>query len=135
MKIKVEVTRNPIRCDKIIRSVASNRSGGLVIFFGTVRSASRGMRVQGISIESAKDLAKADIRRICTEAEKRFDFNDVVVSHRVGHLKVGETIVAIAVGAAHRKSAFRACEFIIDELKKTTPIWKKEIGYGKVRWA
>ena len=57
-----------------------------------------------------------------------------IASVGVGRLKVGDVIVAICVGAAHRKDAFKACEFIIDELKKTTPIWKKEIGPGRERW-
>jgi molybdopterin synthase catalytic subunit len=88
-----------------------------------------------MTLEAAKDLAEADLARICDKACKMFDVNDIAVAHRIGSLRVGDVIVAICVGAPHRKDAFRACEFIIDELKKTTPIWKKEVGLGKERWA
>ena len=134
MKVRIIISKEPIAPGAVFKSIANPRSGGSVFFIGTVRSESRGMKVSRISLEAAEDLARADLSRICRKVKEKFDVNDVAVAHRVGELKVGDIIVAIAVGAAHRKDAFRGCEYIIDELKKTTPIWKKEIGQGKQRW-
>ena len=134
MKVKIVVSRKPIAPSTIFKWVANPQSGGLVFFVGTVRSESKGMKVTRMSLEAAEGLAKTDLARICKQVERKYRINDVAVAHRVGRLKVGDVIVAICVGAAHRKDAFKACEFIIDELKKTTPIWKKEIGPGRERW-
>ena len=87
-----------------------------------------------MTLEAAKGLAKADLARICDAASRKFEVNDIAVVHRVGSLRIGDIIVAIGVGAPHRKDAFKACSFIIDELKKTTPIWKKEISSKGEHW-
>jgi molybdopterin synthase catalytic subunit len=134
MKIKVSITSRPIPQSWALDAVANPRSGGSVFFFGTVRSESRGMKVNRMTLEAAKDLAESDLRAICRRASKRFKVNDIAVMHRVGNLKVGDTIVVIGVGAPHRKDAFGACKFVIDELKKSTPIWKKEFGPKSERW-
>ncbi|OGS57280.1 MAG: hypothetical protein A3K60_06115 [Euryarchaeota archaeon RBG_19FT_COMBO_56_21] len=130
----IVVTSKPVSITRVIKSVSSPRSGGTVLFLGTVRASSRGMKVTKMRLESAKDLAKADLRRICKAVDQKYAVNHIAVEHRVGSLSVGEIIVAIAVGAAHREDAFKACKYIIDELKKTTPIWKKEIGPARERW-
>lgn len=85
-------------------------------------------------LEAAEDLAREDIERIARAAKRRFNVAQIAVSHRVGSLGLGDVIVIIAVGATHRKDAFAACRFVIDELKKSTPIWKKELGPGWERW-
>ncbi len=87
-----------------------------------------------MELEAATDLAEADLKRIANESAKKFDLVRVAVRHRIGRLSIGDVIVVIAVSAPHRKDAFRACRFIIDELKKTTPIWKKEFCGSKHRW-
>lgn len=87
-----------------------------------------------MELEAATDLAEADLKRIAKESAKRFDLVKVAVHHRIGRLKVGDVIVVIAVSAPHRVDAFNACRFIIDELKKTTPIWKKEFSGSRHRW-
>jgi len=134
MKKRIVISKKPIKPEMVLRSVANTRSGGAVFFIGTVRSESRGTRVSRMCVEAAEDLAKADLARICDQVKHRFDVNDIAVMHRVGNLKKGDIIVAIGVGAAHREDAFAACRFMIDELKKTTPIWKKEIGPSRERW-
>ena len=90
--------------------------------------------MERMEIESSEELAKADLERISAAALERYGVEGVSVAHRIGALKVGEIIVVIAVSAAHRAEAFEACKFIIDELKKTTPIWKKEFGSEESRW-
>lgn len=87
-----------------------------------------------MEVESSEELAKADLERISAAALERHRVERISVTHRTGALKVGDIIVVIAVSAAHRAEAFDACRFIIDELKKTTPIWKKEFGPDESRW-
>jgi len=134
MSLKVALTNTPLEVDKIVRSVMSKNAGGIVTFIGTVRGTSEGMRIKSMALEAARVLALADLRRIGKRATDKFDITSLAVTHRVGRLRVGDVIVVIAVSAPHRKDAFAACEFVIDELKKTTPIWKKEYGKGKERW-
>jgi molybdopterin synthase catalytic subunit len=132
--IRITITNKPISVDAALKSVSSKSAGCVILFIGTVRDKSEGMRVTGMKLESARDLAKSDLERISILASRRFDVLKVTVSHRIGELNVGNIIVAIAVSAAHRKDAFAACQYIIDELKKTTPIWKKELGSLRRQW-
>ena len=134
MKPVVKVTDRPISIDKTLYGVADPRAGGTVLFMGTVRDSSHGKAVRKLQIEAAGDLAKTDLSRIANAAAEKFDVSGISIVHRIGKLKVGDVIVAIAVSAPHRKHAFSACRFLIDELKKTTPIWKKEFGSDSERW-
>lgn len=104
------------------------------MFIGTVRNHSEGRKVSRMEVESAADLARRDLKRICEEARRKHRVSRISVAHRVGMLSVGDPIVVIAVSAPHREAAFSACKHIIDELKKTTPIWKKEFGPRGSRW-
>jgi len=131
---RVRIAKEPIKPDAVLRDVRTSEAGGIVSFVGTVRRESDGLKVTGIELEAATDLAKADVVRIADEAMERFGVSRISVVHRVGRLPVGEVIVAIAVSAPHRADAFSACKYIIDELKKTTPIWKKEFSGRKSRW-
>lgn len=128
------ITQARIQIDRVIESVASRSAGGTVCFIGTVRNSSKGKRVSKMELEAAKDLAEKDLERICKRASTTCRVERIAVVHRVGKLRVGEVIVVIAVSAAHRGDAFKACKYIIDELKKTTPIWKKEFGEGSASW-
>ncbi len=134
MKASVKISKRPISASEVTTSVESKSAGATVTFIGTVRDSSEGLKVTGMELESAMDIARKDLVRISELASDKFDITKLSIAHRVGRLKVGEVIVAIAVSAAHRKDAFRACEFVIDELKKTTPIWKKEYSGSGHRW-
>lgn len=128
------IIERPIAVEGVLRSVASKSAGGTVCFIGTVRDSSKGRRVSKMELEAAKDLAEKDLDIIARAARSRFDVERIAVVHRIGRLRVGEVIVVIAVSAAHRGDAFKACKYIIDGLKKTTPIWKKEFGEGRAAW-
>jgi molybdopterin synthase catalytic subunit len=134
MDVQVKVTSKQVTVERVLRWVSSGSAGGTVSFIGTVRNKSDGMKVTRMELEAATDLAEADLKRIVKESSKRFDLVKVAVHHRIGRLKVGDVIVLIAVSAPHRVDAFNACRFIIDELKKTTPIWKKEFSGSRHRW-
>jgi molybdopterin synthase catalytic subunit len=134
MRASVKVTSQPIEVHEVLGSVQSSGAGCAVLFVGTVRDRSEAGKVSGMEVEAAKDLVLKDLRRISAEAGLRYGLTKVTVVHRVGKLGVGDVIVAIAVSAPHRDEAFTACRYIIDELKRTTPIWKKESLKGGSRW-
>jgi molybdopterin synthase catalytic subunit len=122
-----DVTAEPLDEARVVAAVKHPGAGGLVTFVGYVRSTSDDDRaVTGLSYEAHRELAIAELRAIGAEASVRFGEARVAIEHRIGSLEIGEAAVAIAVAAAHRGTAFDACEYAIDELKRRVPIWKKE---------
>lgn len=134
LRCLVRISKRPINPQSVLSSVRSPDAGAVASFVGTVRNVSEGSEVTGMELESATDLAVSDLNRIVNEGSARFGVSSISVVHRVGKLKVGDIIVMIAVSAPHRSEAFGACEFIIDELKKSTPIWKKEFSGTRGHW-
>jgi molybdopterin synthase catalytic subunit len=104
----------------------SSESGGIDVFIGTVRNATKGKAVMRLEFEAYEPMAIAEIEKITQQVSEKWPVQKVLVHHRTGVLQVGEVPVIIAVSAAHRAAAFEACRYIIDTLKQTVPIWKKE---------
>lgn len=123
----IEITENIISIDEVINSVRQSEAGAVVIFIGTVRSEPG---IDGLELESYKEMALEKLHEVRNMALSRFSILEVSLIHRTGTIAIGEDIVTIAVSAAHRADAFSACRFIIDELKVSAPIWKKELGPG-----
>ena len=111
----------------ILEMVKNPESGGIVSFLGTVRENSKGHTVSKMEIEAYEDMALRQLEAIRSEAKEKFNVHEIYIVHRYGELNVQDNIVFIAVAARHRKGAFDACIFVINELKKRVPIWKKEI--------
>lgn len=107
--------------------LASPADGAVVTFAGVVRDATEGRGVTGLEYEAYAGMAEAEMRTIAETACARYEVGSVSIIHRVGSMGVGEVSVVVAVSAPHRGEAFDACEFCIDTLKQTVPIWKKEI--------
>ena len=105
---------------------SSKRIGGIVTFLGTARDFSKGRDIHKIDFEHYPGMAQKRLAEIREQALKDYDIIEVSIIHRVGEIPIGDNIVLIVVGAEHRKDAFRACSWCIDELKRITPIWKKE---------
>lgn len=124
----VRVQRENFSVDAEIDRVRSRsrRIGGVSIFLGTARDRSKGRDVSGITFEHYEGMAQKKLREIRERALKDFDVIEALIVHRYGTIEIGENIVLIVVGAEHRAEAFRACKWIIDELKQITPIWKLE---------
>jgi molybdopterin synthase catalytic subunit len=101
-------------------------AGGFVLFEGRVRDHNDGRSVLGIEYEAYAEMAEAQGEALLAEARERFGILEARAIHRVGQLAIGDAAVWVGVAAAHRGEAFRACEFIMDEIKKRLPIWKKE---------
>jgi molybdopterin synthase catalytic subunit len=116
-------------------SLPQPEDGALVVFEGWVRNHHDGRPVLGLTYEAAADLCQIEAAQILAEARQRFAVRDLRVAHRVGRLAVGEVAVWVGVTAAHRDAAFQACRFVIDELKRRLPIWKKEFyADGQTAW-
>jgi molybdopterin synthase catalytic subunit len=127
------VQRADVDIDAVLETVKSAKSGCVVSFLGTVRDVSEGRSVQRMSIEVYEEMAVKQLSMIRGEALERFGVHEVAVVHRYGDLEVGDNIVFIGVSAGHREEAFRACRYVIDELKERVPLWKKEYtGDGEV---
>jgi len=105
----------------------SSESGGIDVFIGTVRNATKGKRVVRLEFEAYEPMAIAEMQKIAEHAFEKWPVQKVLIHHRTGILNIGEVPVIIAVSAAHRAAAFDACRYIIDTLKQTVPIWKKEV--------
>ncbi len=105
---------------------ASSKIGGVVTFLGTARDVSRGKAIRALTFEHYPRMAEKKLREIRERALRDFGVLEIAIVHRTGPIAIGEQIVLIVVGAEHREEAFRACRWCIDELKRTTPIWKRE---------
>jgi len=110
------------------------KSGGICVFVGTVREFTNNETVVSLEFESYKMMAIKEMEKIATEASTKWPLNKVVIRHAVGVKKVQEAVVVIGVSAAHRNECFEACRFLIDTLKATVPIWKKEMFKNKTVW-
>lgn len=126
----IAVTRDPIDPEVSLDGEKDPRTGGIVTFLGIVRDDD----IVAIDLESYEEAALQELEKIRDEAVSQFDIISADIIHRIGRLRVGEVIVLIAVGASHRKEAFRACEYIIDRIKETVPIWKREETKDGFRW-
>ncbi len=112
----------------------SLKIGGIVTFLGTARDFSDGREVRSIEFEQYASMALGALKNLRIESLKRFDIIELRIVHRVTRVEPGGQIVLIVAAAEHRAEAFDACRFAIDELKKTVPLWKKEITPAGVEW-
>jgi molybdopterin synthase catalytic subunit len=120
------LTEEPIDFAALTESVRSTDSGAVVLFLGTVREMTDGRRTTALDYEAFGPMAESKLSEIEAEARRRWPIDRIAVVHRVGRLELGEVSVAVAVSSPHRGEAFEAARYLIDTLKETVPIWKKE---------
>jgi molybdopterin synthase catalytic subunit len=125
--IDIQLTEEPLNIAACIDWVMSPTCGGIDVFIGTVRNATKGKAVLRLEFEAYGKMALKEMQKIAEQAQAQWPVEKILLHHRTGVLQVGEVPVIIAVAAAHRAAAFDACRYIIDTLKETVPIWKKEI--------
>lgn len=131
----IRIQQEPIDLSYVINSMRNAEAGAIVTFLGTVRNTSGSIPVTGLYYESYTEMAEKNIRAIIDDAISKFGVLDISVIHRIGYVGLTEDSVAVCVSSPHRKEAFLACEFVIDRIKETVPIWKKDIGVdGKEKW-
>jgi molybdopterin synthase catalytic subunit len=127
----------PFSLDALVASLERRGAGAVVAFLGQVRPTSGeapGMRVERLRFEAFEPLAEAEITRLRDEATAKFRLTGCLVRHRLGVLAVDEPIVAVACAAPHRRDAFEAAQWLMDQIKTSVPIWKREEGPSGARW-
>ncbi len=129
-----ELTTEPIDVGQVARRVVLPECGATVTLDGYAREWTKGKRTLYLVYEAYDQMALSEMQRLCAEAHKQFKIAHLGIVHRTGRLEIGETSVVIAASAPHRKAAFEACEWAIKELKRTVPIWKKEVYEDGEEW-
>jgi molybdopterin synthase catalytic subunit len=129
-----ELTTEEIDVGRVARRVVLPECGATVTLDGFAREWTKGRRTKYLIYEAYDGMALSEMQRLGVEAHNRFDIAHIGIVHRTGKLEIGETSVVISVSAPHRKAAFEACEWAIRELKRTVPIWKKEVYEDGETW-
>jgi molybdopterin synthase catalytic subunit/molybdopterin converting factor small subunit len=129
-----ELTTEPIDVGSVARRVVLPECGAIVSLDGFTREWTAGRQTKYLVYEAYDGMAISEMERLGAEAHERFAIAHIGIVHRTGRLEIGETSVVISVSAPHRKAAFEACEWAIKELKRTVPIWKKEIYEDGESW-
>ncbi|HTX18598.1 MAG TPA: molybdenum cofactor biosynthesis protein MoaE [Bacteroidota bacterium] len=130
----VKIVEQSIETSELIDSVVSPGAGGIDIFLGTTRNTSKGKDVLTLYYEAYVPMALKLMGEIEREVRERWKISAITIIHRIGEVPVTEASVGIAVAAPHRKEAFEACRYAIDELKRRVPIWKKEVYKDGAVW-
>ena len=124
--VDIQILDRNIDTQKCIDFVKTPKSGGIVNFIGTARNQTKGRKVLYLTFEAYRKMALSEMKKITHNVRKRWKIHKIAIYHRTGIVQISEIAVAIAVSAPHRNEAFLACQYSIDALKKTVPIWKKE---------
>ena len=129
------VTEQPIDPGRMLSGTLSQDDGAALLFWGVVRNQNDGRPVAHLEYSAYARMAEREMQRIADEARERFGTGAIHVVHRVGKLEIGEASVAIAVASPHRGEAYAASRYVIEELKRRVPVWKRE-GYldGETEW-
>lgn len=130
-----QLTREPISADALVFAAKQGEDGAVVVFDGIVRNNSRGRQTLYLDYEAYEEMAMKQMNELAAEAHTKFSVRHVAIIHRLGRLQVGETSVLIIVASAHRAQAYEASRWLIDTLKKTVPIWKRETFVDGAVWA
>ena len=131
----IALVNEPIDSAALVAAIKQGEDGAVVVFDGIVRNNTRGRRTLFLVYEAYQEMALRQMKALAEEAIGVHGVRQVAMVHRLGRLEVGETSVLIAVSSAHRAQAFEACRWLIDTLKKTVPIWKKEHFEDGAVWA
>jgi molybdopterin synthase catalytic subunit len=133
--VRVEIVDEVIASAEIVAGLKAGADGAICVFDGIVRNNTRGRKTLHLDYEAYREMALEQMRALAAEAVAKFGVRDVALVHRLGRMVVGETSVLVAVASAHRGAAFEACRWLIDTLKRTVPIWKKEQFVDGAVWA
>ena len=122
----IRLSQDKIQVEDVIQSVTSDGAGAIDVFIGTVRNQTKNKKVIRLEFEAYESMAIKELEMIRDRAQAKWPILKIAIVHATGLLQIGDIPVVIAVATPHRNDAFEACKFVIDELKKTVPIWKKE---------
>lgn len=130
----VELTSDPIDIGTVARRVVPEECGATVTLDGYVRKFTKGRETLHLFYEAYEPMAVKEMEKLIERVKSEFEISYVGIVHRIGRLEIGETSIVISVAAPHRRAAFGACEWLIKELKRTVPIWKKEVYADGEEW-
>ena len=130
----IEVTHEPLDPEVVTRKVVKDTNGAVVTFLGTTRDNFEGKRVITLEYEAFEEMAVKKLEEIRQGLMAEFQIEDIAIAHRIGGVDIGQISLVVAVASPHRKEAFLACHEVVDRLKSTVPIWKKEIYEDGSRW-
>jgi molybdopterin synthase catalytic subunit len=128
------LTDRTINVAELLQFVSDAEAGAIATFIGTTRNNNEGRRVIALDYDAYPEMAQKELERIGTAAQAQWPIQRIAIVHRLGPVQITQASVAIAVSSAHRDAAFAACRFAIEEIKKTVPIWKKEVYEGGEVW-
>ena len=133
--MRIEILDDELPTSAVLEEIKAGSDGAVCLFDGIVRDNTRGRRTLHLDYEAYREMALKQMNELARLAVEKFGVRDVALLHRLGRLKIGETSVLIVVASAHRGTAFDACRWLIDALKKQVPIWKKETFVDGAVWA
>ncbi|HWO42857.1 MAG TPA: molybdenum cofactor biosynthesis protein MoaE [Candidatus Eisenbacteria bacterium] len=128
------VVRQPINLQELIDFVIDPEAGAIATFIGVTRNHNEGRKVIALEYEAYPEMAEQELARLGAEAARKWPIRRMAIVHRIGPVQISQPSVIIAVSSAHRDAAFAACRFAIEEIKRTVPIWKKEVYEGGEIW-
>jgi molybdopterin synthase catalytic subunit len=130
----IEIVNSPVDVQALLASVHDPAAGGVDLFLGTTRNETKGRAVLWLEYEAFEPMARAMMERIAAEAKAKWGVSKISIVHRIGRVPVGEVSIGIAVSSPHRNEAFLACRYVIDTVKATVPIWKREVFADGGHW-
>jgi len=130
----IGITKEPLNVGEIARRIVPASCGAIVTLDGFVRQFTKGRETEYLVYEAYEPVALKEMNKLITRVHEQFEIQHAGIVHRLGRLEIGETSVVISVAAPHRRAAFEACEWLIKELKRTVPIWKKEVYADGETW-
>jgi molybdopterin synthase catalytic subunit len=134
MSEKIIEIVDDIDASSVFTELSDAHSGGICVFVGTVREFTQGEEVVSLEFETYKKMALKEMDKIAVDAMEKWKLNKVIIRHAVGLKKVEAPVVVVGASSAHRDACFEACRYLIDTLKETVPIWKKEMFENKTVW-
>jgi molybdopterin synthase catalytic subunit len=134
MENKIVEIVDVIDTSKVFTELSDANSGGICVFVGTVREFTKNEKVMSLEFETYAKMALKEMDKIASHAKTHWKLNKVIIKHAVGLKKVEEPVVVVGASSAHRDACFEACRYLIDTLKETVPIWKKEVFENKTVW-
>ena len=130
----IEITHDPLDPEAITAKVRDAANGAIVPFLGTTRGRTAKRNVLHLEYEAYTPMAEKKLVEVAEEMRSKFSVEDVFIAHRLGRLEIEEISLVVAVASPHRKDAFAACQYAVDRIKETVPIWKKEFFEGGEVW-
>lgn len=130
----IRVTEEALNADEAARAVASPAAGAINVFLGVVRDNNLGRSVDHLVYDAYPEMAQKVMRQVAVEAQGRFNLESVAILHRTGRLEIGETSLVVAVSCGHRADSFAAGHWLVDEIKRRVPVWKKEVWTDGEEW-